>query len=159
MRYLPMIAAALATLATPATADTLSRCYVEAGVAGTFLSAGDRHAQGSIGGGCDLTLNASVFVGANIKADLGGTSAAIASARLGYNLNPHLAIYGIAGWATPELKFDRRAGQLLLGAGAETSVGAVKGLSMFGEASVAAAKVGSATTDDLTTRAGIRWRF
>jgi hypothetical protein len=78
---------------------------------------------------------------------------------IGYNLNPHLAVYGLAGWATPEFKFDRRAGQFVVGAGAETAVGAVRGLSMFAEATTAAAKVGDATVDDVTTRAGIRWRF
>jgi hypothetical protein len=154
-----MFAAAVAIVATPATADGLSRCYVEAGLAGTFLAAGDRHAQGSVGGGCDLTLNAHVFVGAAIRADLGDSSAAVATARLGYNLNPHLSLYGIAGWANPEFRIDRKSGQLILGLGAETSVGAIKGLSLFGEATTAAAKVGDATTDDVTTRAGLRWRF
>jgi hypothetical protein len=154
-----MFAAAMATFATPATADTLSRCYVEAGLAGTFLSAGDRHAQGSVGGGCDLTLSRDIFVGANLRADLGDSSAAVVSARLGLNVNPHLAIYGIAGWSVPEFKFDRRAGQFAIGAGAETTVGAIKGVSMFAEATTAAAKVGDATVDDVTTRAGLRWRF
>lgn len=151
--------AAVALLATPATADTLTRCYVEAGLAGTFLAAGDRHAQGSVGGGCDLTLSRDIFVGAAFRADLGDSSAAVFSGRIGYNLNPHLAVYGLAGWATPEFKFDRSAGQFVVGAGAETSVGAIKGLFFFGEATTAAAKVGAATTDDLTTRAGLRWRF
>jgi hypothetical protein len=159
MRYLPMFAAALAIVATPATADGLSRCYVEAGLAGTFLAAGDRHAQGSVGGGCDLTLNAHVFVGAALRADLGDSSAAVISGRLGLNVNPHLAIYGIAGWSVPEFKFDRRAGQFVVGAGAETAVGAVRGLSMFAEATTSAARVGDATVDDVTTRAGLRWRF
>lgn len=159
MRYLPMLAAALATIAAPASATTLSRCYVEAGVAGTFLSAGDRHAQGSVGGGCDLTLNQHLFIGAAIRADLGDSSAAIISGRIGYNLNPHLALYGLAGWAAQEFKFDRSAGQFLVGAGAETAVGAVRGLSLFGEATIAAAKVGSSTTDDIGVRAGFRWRF
>ena len=159
MRYLPMLAAVAIVAAAPATADTIGRCYVEAGVAGTFLAAGDRHAQGSVGTGCDLTLNQHVWVGANIRADLGDTSAAVISGRLGYNLNPHLAIYGIAGWSVPEFKIDRKAGQLILGGGAETSVGAIRGLSMFGEATVAAARVGAAATDDLTIRFGLRWRF
>jgi hypothetical protein len=159
MRYLPMFAAAVAIVATPAHAQGLSRCYVEAGLAGTFLAAGDRHAQGSVGGGCDLTLSRDLFVGANLKADLGDSSAAVVSGRIGYNLNQHLALYGLAGWATPEFKFDRKSGQFIVGAGAETAVGAIRGLSLFAEATTAAAKVGAATTDDVTTRAGLRWRF
>ena len=153
------VAGTLAACNSGAKAQGLSRCYVEAGLAGTFLAAGDRHAQGSVGGGCDLTLSKDIFVGAAIRADLGDSSAAVISGRIGYNLNPHLAVYGLAGWATPEFKFDRRAGQFIIGAGAETTVGAIKGLSMFAEATTAAAKVGAATTDDVTTRAGLRWRF
>jgi len=153
------VAGTLAACNSGAKAQGLSRCYVEAGLAGTFLAAGDRHAQGSVGGGCDLTLNRNIFVGANLRADLGDSSAAIVSARLGLNVNPHLAIYGIAGWASPELRIDRKSGQFIIGAGAETAVGAVRGLSMFAEATTAAAKVGAATTDDVTTRAGLRWRF
>lgn len=153
-------AAVLAFVAcTPASADTLTRCFIETGVAGTFLAAGERHAQGSIGTGCDVTINRNFFVGAGIRADLGDTSAAVALARLGYNVNPHLAIYGIAGWSVSNFKLDRKSGQLVLGAGAETAVGAVSGLALFGEATVAAAKVGAATTDDLTIRTGLRWRF
>lgn len=159
MRYLPMLASAAIVAATPASATTLSRCYVEAGVAGTFLAAGDRHAQGSVGGGCDLTLSRDLFVGAGIRADLGDSSAAVISGRIGLNINPHLAVYGLAGWSAPEFQFDRHAGQFLIGAGAETAVGAVRGLSVFSEATVAAAKVGSSTTDDIGVRAGVRWRF
>lgn len=155
---LAAVATVAATFAGAANGQT-SKCFVEAGIAGTFLAVGERHAQGSVGGGCDLAINAHAFAGASLRADLGDTSAAVVSARLGAHVNPHLSLYGIAGWSVPEFKLDRKAGQLVLGGGVETAVGAVPDLSVFGEATVAAAKVGAATTEDLSIRAGIRRRF
>lgn len=148
----------LATATVAVRADTtLSRCYVETSVAGTFLRAGDREATGSIGGGCDFAVN-DMVLGAGIRGDFGDIQSGAAFVKLGYALNPHLTAYGLAAWVVPEWKI-KDAGALHLGAGAETSVQAIKGLSLFAEASAAAAKTGTATRDDVLIRGGLRFRF
>lgn len=158
-----------ADLGTPATLDqimamggpasTLTRCFVEGAAVGTFLVAGDRQAHGSIGVGCDMAVSA-VSIGASIRADLGDSRHLGLAARLGYAINPHVTAYGLAEWRIPDFEIAN-AGSLHLGAGLESAVSnLVRGLSVFGEASVAAAKFGSAATrDDVSTRAGLRYRF
>lgn len=152
------VLAALLAFATPAQAETvLTSCYAETSVAGTFLRAGDREAAIGIGGGCDIPLG-DLTLGAGLRADLGDTKAGAFFAKLGYALNAHLTLYGLAAWHVPEFKI-KDAGQLHLGAGAETSIQAVKGLSLFGEATIAADKTGAAARDDVIVRTGLRFRF
>jgi len=150
--------ATLAQIQAMPPVTTLTRCYVETSLVGTFLAAGDRTAQGSVGGGCDLTAGG-ISLGALGRVDFGDATTGSIAAKLGYAINPHLTAYGLAEWRVPEIKINR-SGSLFLGGGLETAIAVVNGLSVFGEASISAAKFGSAATkDDVSTRAGLRYRF
>lgn len=178
MRKVAIIAAALMALAFPATAadkggpaatleqiinapapSMLRGCYVEAGLAGTFLAVGDRTANGALGGGCNARIDR-VFIGANIRGFFGEaeTRGGSLGARLGFALNPNVDIYGVLDWKAHDFKLGS-AGQFFVGAGLETTV-FVDGLSAFVEGSFAVSKWGNATKDDVVaTIIGLRWRF
>lgn len=143
----------LAVRAQPA----LRGCYVESGIAGTFLKAGPRQAQGSIGGGCDITAGL-LTVGAGIRADWGDWTAGSLFAKAGLFVNPNMALYGLGEWRVRDWKV-KDAGQLQLGAGVETTV-FFSGLSAYAETTASVAKFGpAASRDDVLVRLGARYRF
>jgi hypothetical protein len=142
-----------------ASPSALRGCYVEAGLAGTFLAAGDRTANGALGGGCNLKIDRA-FIGANIRGFFGEdqTRGGSLGARLGFALNPNVDLYGLVDWRAPDFKLGS-VGQLYVGAGLETTL-FVEGLSGFVEASTAVSKWGAGTSrDDVATIIGLRWRF
>jgi hypothetical protein len=139
--------------------SALSGCYVEAGIAGTFLAAGDRTANGAFGAGCQVRLDRA-FLGANIRGFFGEaeTRGGSLGARLGFALNPNVDLYGLVDWRSQDFKLGS-TGQLYAGAGLETTL-FVNGLSGFVEASTAVSKWGAGTSrDDVATIIGLRWRF
>jgi hypothetical protein len=138
--------------------SALRGCYVEAGLAGTFLAAGDRTANGALGGGCNIKIDRA-FIGANIRGFFGEaeTRGGSLGARLGFALNPNVDLYGLVDWRAQDFKLGT-AGQLYVGGGLETTV-FVEGLSAFAEGSFAVSKWGAATKDDFATIIGLRWRF
>lgn len=179
MRYIAAFAGmVLALIATPATAadkggppatleqlltapapSALRGCYVEAGLAGTFLAAGDRTANGALGAGCQIRIDRA-FLGANIRGFFGEeeTRGGSLGARLGFALNPNVDLYGLLDWRAADFKLGT-AGQLYVGAGLETTI-FLDGLSGFVEASTAVSKWGANTSrDDVATIIGLRWRF
>lgn len=160
-----LVATAAAFLALAATSHiaraqdaTLKGCWVETSVAGTFLRTGPREATGSIGGGCDLTLD-KLVVGAGIRADFGDDiKAGALFGKLGLAINPSTHVYALVSWNVPDWKV-KDAGQLHLGLGAETQF-MLKGFSLFSEATTAVSKFGpAATRDDIQVRVGARYRF
>jgi len=177
MRKVAIIAAALVALVSPATAadkggphatleqiltakpSALSGCFVEAGLQGTFLAAGDRLANGSLGLGCDAKIGIGI-IGGGIRGLFGETEGRGGSfyGKLGFALNPHVGLYGLIDWRIKDWK-ARDLGQLALGAGLETTLFR-DGLSGFIEASTPVAKWGAGVTkDDVLTMAGLRYRF
>jgi len=177
MRKVAIIAAALVALVSPVTAadkggphatleqiltakpSALSGCFVEAGLQGTFLAAGDRASNGALGAGCQLRIDRA-FLGANIRGFFGEaeTRGGSLGARLGFALNPNVDLYGLLDWRAPDFKLGS-VGQLYAGAGLETTL-FVDGLSGFVEASTAVSKWGAGTSrDDVATIIGLRWRF
>jgi hypothetical protein len=141
-----------------ATPSALRGCYVEAGLAGTFLAAGDRASNGALGAGCQVRIDRA-FIGANIRGFFGEdqTRGGSLGARLGFALNPNVDLYGLVDWRAPDFKMGS-VGQLYVGGGLETTL-FVEGLSAFAEGSFAVSKWGGATKDDFATIIGLRWRF
>lgn len=141
-----------------ASPSALRGCYVEAGLAGTFLAAGDRTANGALGGGCNIKVDRA-FLGANIRGYFGEseTKGGSLGARLGFSLNPNVDLYGLLDWRAPDFKLGS-IGQFYVGGGLETTV-FKDGLSAFAEASFAVSKWGAASKDDVATIIGLRWRF
>lgn len=177
MRKIALIAAAFLALATPATAadkggppatleqlinmkpKALSGCFVEAGLAGTFLAAGDRAATGVIGMGCDAKLNVGI-IGAGFRGHFGDNDVAGGSVygKLGFALNPNVGLYGLIEWRVKDWRI-KDVGQLHLGAGLETTL-FVDGLSGFIEATTGVSKFGPGVAkDDIGTLVGLRWRL
>ena len=155
-----------ADLAKPATPKQIAElplpsmqgCYVEASAAGTFLRAGNRDAIGGIGGGCDAILSG-ILLGGGLRADFGDATAGSVFAKLGVMVNSSLALYGLAEWKVPDWKI-KDAGQASIGAGLETRIQWVDGLSLFAEGTTSVSKSGpNTTTDDVQVRLGARRRF
>lgn len=159
MRKVAAITAML-VLATPALGQDLTAlngCYLESSVAGTFLAAGDRQSQGSIGAGCDVAAGM-VTIGGGIRADWGDWTSGSLFGKAGLFVNPNLALYGLGEWRVRDWRI-KDAGQLQLGAGVETTA-FFNGISAFAEATTSVAKFGpSAARDDVLIRLGARYRF
>ncbi len=137
----------------------LTGCYAETSVAGTYLRAGDRNAQGGIGGGCDIIVSG-ITMGTGIRADWGDVTTGSVFAKLGIAVNANLALYGIAELRSLDWKI-KDSGQLQLGAGVETSLSIISpSLSAFLEGTTSVSKFGpTATKDDVLIRLGARVRF
>lgn len=141
-----------------ASPSVLRGCYVEAGLAGTFLAVGDRTANGVAGFGCNVKVER-VFLGANVRGFFGEaeTRGGSLGLRMGFAVNPHADLYALVDWRAQDFKLGS-AGQVYLGGGAEIAL-PVDGLSAFAEGAWAASKWGSATRDEVSTTIGLRWRF
>lgn len=131
-------------------------CFVEASGIGDFARSGDRQLTGGVGAGCDYALRGFV-IGALGRFDFGSDTAAEIAARAGIQLNPSVLAYGLAAWKFSDVA-RYQDGQLLLGAGLETYI-PVDRATIFVEGTTSAAKVGAASTDDITVRGGVRYRF
>ena len=131
-------------------------CFVEASGVGDFARSGDRQVTGGAGAGCDYALRGFV-IGAIGRFDFGSDTAAEIAARAGIQLNPSVLAYGLAAWRFGDVT-RYQDGQLLLGAGIETYI-PVDRATIFVEGTTSAAKAGAASTDDITVRGGVRYRF
>lgn len=131
-------------------------CFVEASGSGNFAKAGDRQAVGGVGAGCDYALRGFV-VGALARFDFNADTAAEIAGRAGLMLNPSVLAYGLAAWRFNDVA-KYQDGQLLLGAGLETYI-PIDRATLFVEGTTSAAKAGAASTEDITVRGGLRYRF
>lgn len=131
-------------------------CFVEASGSGNFAKAGGREAVGGVGAGCDYALRGFV-VGALGRFDFNSDTAAEIAGRAGLMLNPSVLAYGLAAWRFSDVA-KYQDGQLLLGAGLETYI-PIDRATIFVEGTTSAAKAGAASTDDITVRGGVRYRF
>lgn len=131
-------------------------CFVEASALGDFARSGDRQVTGGVGAGCDYALRGFV-IGALGRFDFGSDTAAEIAGRAGLMLNPSVLAYGLAAWRFSDVA-KYQDGQLLLGAGLETYI-PIDRATLFVEGTTSAAKAGTATTEDITVRGGVRYRF
>lgn len=147
--------------AAPAAAPVIlpPGCYAEFGADGQFLAKGAHEATGTVGAGCALTIRGNIVIGGGARIDAGDVGKdSIAGSfygRLGYKLNPNLALYGMTEWRAPNVALTS-TGQLYLGAGVETTL-ISEYISLFAEGSEAAAKAGKEQTSDFQTRVGLRF--
>ena len=102
----------------------------------------------------DLSL---AIVGGGFRQEFGNPiNAGELYGRLGLKINPHVDLYGLAMWKTPNWSL-MNTGSLYTGAGVETNLFSDR-VSLFAEGAVAVSKIGaSATKDDVLTRVGIRF--
>lgn len=138
----------------------LAGCFVEGSGAGTFLAAGDRVASLGIGAGCQASLGA-LILGGIVRGNVGSLKAGSFAATMGIQVNPHVQLYGLTEWRTPDWALAS-TGQLYIGAGAETTISTPvtkDQLSAFVEGSTAIAKIGPSTpVSDIEVRVGLRFR-
>lgn len=140
----------------PARNTGFTGCFVEASGSGNFAKGGGRQATGGVGVGCDYALRGFV-VGALGRFDFGSDTAAEIAGRAGLMLNPSVLAYGLAAWRFSDVS-KYQDGQLLIGAGLETYI-PIDRATLFVEGTTSAAKAGAASTDDITVRGGVRYRF
>jgi len=128
-------------------------CYAEGSAAGVFLET-TRVANGAVGAGCDWQVQSAV-AGINGRVSAGDLKGWSIQARAGAALNPYLLGYGLIAYTVSDYKLNDD-GALSAGLGLEALV---LGHGVFVEASKNVSALRGGYSDDITTRAGVRFRF